>query len=374
MSTRVPRSRLLVAQCGGPTAVVNASLAGVVDAAEGTVLGVRQGIRGLVNDWTTPLLPEDTSTWRAEPAAHLESGRFRLDDRHWRAALETCRAHRADRLVLIGGNGTMYVAAQLQRLAHEAYPELRVVGVPKTVDNDLQGTDWTPGFPSAARFLALAVRDIGLDLASMANFEQVRIVETMGRNVGWLARSTALFRDDPDTAPHLIYTPEMAVPTESIVAAIDETYRRVGHALVVVSEGLVPRDTHQHLNEPLIGGVALTLARIVGSELGIAARGEVLGTLQRAASFATSSQDRRLAYELGQAAAGHVDRGDGGLMVRIEGSGTSDVRVGTIALEAVAGHERPLPAEWVATPDDPCEPFQQWLRPLIDAEPGEPSD
>lgn len=366
---------LLVAQCGGPTAVVNASLAGVIDGAHGPVggdpgrvLGVEQGLRGLVEGRTRRLTREEAAVWRDLPGAALGSGRFAMGEEHWWAALETCRIHRADRLVLIGGNGTMLAAARLQRMAVEAGADLRVVGVPKTVDNDLHGTDWSPGFPSAARFLALAVRDIGLDLVSMRDFEQVRVIETMGRNTGWLARSTALLRRDGREPPHLVYTPEMGVSDEAIIAEVATVQGRLGHAVVVASEGLEPRDTERHLREPLLGGVAPRLARRIGEELGVAARGEILGTLQRSASLAVSPVDRRIAYALGRAAAEHAAGGAGGVMVGVAPDDLGPDRVVMTVLEHIGGRERLLPGEWVGTPDDPCEPFVRWLRPLVGLE------
>ena len=207
-------SRALVVHGGGPTAVLNASLAGIIEAwtnvpGKGALFGARFGVDGLVaGDWVE-LSDADAAAVRAlrtAPGSAIGSSRVKLGDAAAARLLAELRLKRVDCLFYTGGNGSMGTASMLAQLAEREHPELRVIGVPKTVDNDLMVTDHSPGFGSAARFYALATRDIGDDNRALRS--PVTVVEAIGRNAGWVAGATALARQGPDDAPHLIYLPE----------------------------------------------------------------------------------------------------------------------------------------------------------------------
>lgn len=244
--------------------------------------------------------------------------------------------------------------------------ELSVLGVPKTVDNDLAETDHAPGFGSAARFVASMVRDSGKDLSAMRNFESVRVIETMGRNVGWLALSSTYFKRKPVEPPHLVYVPESSFGREAFLEAVHEAERNFGYVVVVVSEGLVP-PKNGHLDEPLLGGVSRDLAALIVEELGLPARGELLGMGQRSYSLAASAQDRQEAWYLGRRAVEAIHRGESGNMLTLVRtlSPRYEYEVRSVPFERVAGVERALPKEWTGRPDEIHESFQKWLGPLI---------
>jgi 6-phosphofructokinase 1 len=215
--------------------------------------------------------------------------------------------------------------------------ELAVIGIPKTVDNDLAETDHAPGFGSAARFVATAVRDVGKDLESMRNFEAVRVLETMGRNVGWLAVSGAYLKERPEDPPHLIYVPEREFVQDEFLKEVKETHEAYGYAVVVVSEGLgggAKSDSGEHLRSPLLGGVSRELAQLVGEELGLSARGELLGMVQRSCSLAVSKRDREEARLLGARAAGLMRARVSGVMLSLIGEDLSPYPANLSAQEA----------------------------------------
>ena len=363
--------RVLVGQFGGPTVVLNASLYGVLDglARPGvTVLGVRGGGQGLLAGDLTPLSGPPPTWLRTTPGAALGSGRHRP------AAEDDARLARAaaqvDAAVLIGGNGTMALA---HRLAAVSGGRLAVVGVPKTIDNDLWGTDHAPGYPSAARFVLTAVRDLATDLWAMAGFEDVRLIEVMGRNAGWLTAAASLARRHAGDLPQIVLLPEVAVDPDALCQEVADHHRRDGSVLVIVGEGVRDRTgaplglqpTDATGDTQVLGGAAAELARRLRASLGLRVRAESLGFLPRCLAAATTS-DRAEAEALGRAAAQGVLAGRGGFMV-----GWADRTRGGTAVEGavpietpltdVAGRDRPLPPELL----DLGSTFRAWLSPLV---------
>lgn len=371
--------RVAVGQAGGPTTVANASLFGFLEKAlpHCELYGVINGIEGLAEAMLVPLTNETVKRHRhvrEMPGAWLGAGRWPAREEDFEAYAESLRRRDIGGLALIGGNGTMWSCMQLERAARSIGYELAVVGIPKTVDNDLAGTDHSPGFASAARFVTTVVRDVGKDLESMRNFEAVRVLETMGRNVGWLAMSAAYLKNHREDPPHLIYAPENGFSESTFLEDVQQAYQAHGYAVAVVGEGLLDRarrEGDENVKSPLLGGVSRELAALVQENLGLSSRGELLGMAQRSYSLAVSRRDREEATLLGAEAAQLLEEGESGVMIALERRPASlyEVEVRHVPLTQVAGVERPLPEEWRATSGGTApESFVEWLRPLVGEE------
>ncbi|HMK99516.1 MAG TPA: 6-phosphofructokinase [Acidimicrobiales bacterium] len=380
---------LAVAQLGAPTAVVNRTLQGFVEeTGPCQVLGCRGGPLGLLRGDLRPLrlsAEGDPLTERSDalvltpgtaaaPGAFLGAGRHRFAEPELGAVVDGLLSAGVDGLALIGGNGTMYLADQLDRTAaRRPGQRLSVVGVPKTVDNDVAGTDHSPGFPSAARFLGQAVCALALDQRAMVSIEQVRVVETLGRDSGWLALSTLSARPVAGGAPHLVYLPERPFDEASFLDDVSSNVARHGSVLVVVAEGTSTgtgpsQFDNPVFDRPLSGGVAPGLAKLVEERLGLGCRAEVLGLLQRCATWAVSAVDRQEAYTLGAEAARRLLGGDSGVMVGLpeRGGGPPAATAPTVVpLGDVAGRTKRVPSKWVPAPEGESEEFLQWLTPLV---------
>ena len=369
------RPALAVVQCGGPTAVVNASLDAVVRAGDARfrVFGVAGGPSGLAAGALRPLRPEELPLQLPfSPGAWLGAGRHAWDPDSLRAAADALRKQDVTRLVLIGGNGTMSLAQSL------AAAELTVVGVPKTVDNDLVEVDHAPGYASAARFLRAVIPGLALDQWSMRGIEPVRIVETLGRDSGWLAAAAAT-ASGPDGAPHLVFTPEQGLAADTMVDLIAARLRESGWVFAVMAEGACPELSGQAFDvvthrKPLYGGAARRLARLVAERLGVAARGEVLGMAQRATAELASPRDREEAWQAGAKAVELLADGACGVMVGPqEPAADGGVQLAPLPLERVAGRSRLLPAEWVPKPGGVSRDFHQWLDRIVGSDVQYPS-
>lgn len=366
------RPVLAVAQCGGPTAVLNASLDGVLRAAAGKfdVLGVVGGPAGLAAGALQQLDPDALpADLPCQPGAWLGAGRHPWDQASLAAAACTLRSCMVTHLALIGGDGTMALA----RALGNADGDLAVVGVPKTVDNDLAETDHAPGFPSAARFLRLVLPGLAFDQQAMRRLEPVRIIETLGRHSGWLAAAAATAAG-PDGAPHLVFTPEQALTPESMLALIDQQLSERGWVFAVLAEGasraLSDQDfTVPNHRRPLYGGAARRLAWLVERSLGVAARGEVLGMAQRATAALVSPRDRHEARQVGTVAAHLLADGIRDVMVSLQADGS----VRSVPLERVAGRARPLPSRWIPAPEGVSADFRRWIEPLAGSDCGQPN-
>jgi 6-phosphofructokinase 1 len=377
---------LLVFQSGGPTAVVNASLAGVIAEARARgvarVLGARHGVEGLLAadlvelSWLRPAALRRLSR---TPAAALGSGRYRPSDSELERVLAALRRHAVRWLCAIGGNDTAETAHRIARAAQQAGLPLSVIGVPKTIDNDLPETDHSPGYGSVARFVAQTTRDAGLDTAAMARTDPVKFVEVQGRSAGWIAAAAALGRERPGDAPHLIYFPERPVAVEQVLEEVRAALAEYGRAVVVLSENQTEpggrvlgssgaptyRDAfgHGYSESP-----AAYLARLIARELGVRARFERPGTIARSSTAHVSPVDRAEAELVGRTAVrlaldGQTDRFV--VLVRAPGPGYR-CTTGDVPLEVVAGRQRLLPDAFIApTGRDVTAAFLDYARPLI---------
>lgn len=377
---------LLVAQSGGPTAVINNSLVGVIEEARGRreigiVIGAEQGIKGVLEEKLLDLSqesPETLQALRQTPSAALGSSRHKLKAGDLERLVAAFKKYDVGYFCYIGGNDSMDTANRVGALARSEGYDLQVIGIPKTVDNDLVETDHCPGYGSAARFVAATLRDAGLDTEAGAASTPVKIIEIMGRHAGWLTAASVLAREGrPDAAPQLVYIPERAVTVEAILADIERVVRRLGFAVVAVSEGI--HDPEGNLiaafsravdafGHKQLGGVSAYLADRVMEATGLKARFEKPDTMQRASTALISPVDAREAYEVGRVAVRAALEGHTAQMVSLVREPGPEYRVhtGLVPLEIVANRERLLPPEFMASPEEGAsEAFLAYARPLI---------
>ena len=380
---------LLVAQSGGCTAVMNASLAGVLEEAARQpsvrrVYGALHGALGLLDGETVKLDGGDTEFLRRlarVPAAALGSCRHRLQGDEVERALATLHRLHVRFFHYIGGNDSAQTSLDLARAAAHAGYELRVVGVPKTVDNDLPAMDHSPGFASAARFLAGAVIDAGRDTLAMRRTDPVKVIEVGGRNAGWLAAAASLGRRTQADPPHLVYLPERLLDLERVVADVERVLRRIGWAVVVVSEGVrtadgAPLEANRsavytdRFGHPQLGGAGRLLAGQIAARLGVRAKYDRPGSLQRLLRAYLAPVDLREARRAGRAAVRFAMRGecDGGAMAALQAERTPRYRswFTPVPVEQIANREQLLPQELLVPADAfPGAAFHAYAIPLV---------
>lgn len=374
---------VLVVHGGGPTAVINASLYGVIEEAK------RQGIKkvyaaiggseGILKERFLDLLqyPEENLRLLLEtPATAIGSSRYALEEEDYRAMAEIFKQYKIGYVLLNGGNGTMDTCGKIYEVCREA--GISVVGIPKTIDNDIAVTDHTPGYGSAARYLAATTAEVGVDVASLPI--HVCIIEAMGRNAGWITAASALARKKPSDAPHLIYLPERPFCEEEFLEDVKRLYEEKGGVVVVASEGLKNREglpivppVYQTERATYYGDVSAHLANLVIQKLGIKARSEKPGICGRASIAWQSPVDRDEAVLAGSQALKAAVKGESGVMVGFLREETEDgsykVRVRLIPISEVMLHERKLPDTYInARGNDVTEDFVRWCRPLIGPE------
>ncbi|HNJ84626.1 MAG TPA: 6-phosphofructokinase [Piscinibacter sp.] len=377
--------RILVAQGGGPTAVINQSLAGVVleaRRADAQVYGARHGVRGIVNEDLVELTNETPSNLElvaATPAAALGSTRDKPDAAYCRRIFEVLAAHEIGHFLYIGGNDSAdTVRIVAEQAAAAGYP-LRAMHVPKTIDNDLVGNDHTPGFPSAARFVAQAFAGANLDNAALPG---VYVAVVMGRNAGFLTAASALGKKFPDDGPHLIYLPERVFVLEKFLADVKATYERHGRCVIAVSEGIhdeggapiaaklakdLEHDAHGNVQLSGNGALADLLCEEIKAKLKIKrVRGDTFGYLQRSFIGCVSDVDQREAREVGEKAVQYAMWGQRDGSVSIKRTGFYSVEYELAALASVAGRTRTMEDEFIAASGtDVTDAFRLYLRPLL---------
>ena len=371
----------VLAHSGGPTAVINASLLGVVHEVQRTALtdalyGAKFGIQGILAGEFFDLSNQPEETLQAvahTSSSSLGTSRREIQPTDLDRVLDVFRAQDVRYFFYNGGNGSMGTAHQLHSAARQIGYELHVIGIPKTIDNDLFETDHTPGYGSAARFFAHAVRDIGADNRALPG--QVEFIEVLGRNVGWLVAATSLARHFPDDAPHLIYFPEERLPLEKLLVDIDSVYTRLNRCVVAVCEGQLDEngepfgaDVRSGSRGTLAMNLAHRLALLAADHLKVRARSEKPGLLGRSSHAFVSESDWTEAYACGQSAVSAALRGESGKMVTLlrESHSSYLVRTGLVDLERVAFRERPLPAQWRKPGTiGVSEAFTEYIKPLV---------
>jgi len=379
--------KILVAQGGGPTAVINQSLVGVVLEARrhkgiDLVYGARHGVRGIINEDFVDLTQETSHNLElvaGTPASALGSTRDKPDQKYCHEIFEVLKAHGIGHFFYIGGNDSSDTVRIVNDEAAKAGYPLRSIHIPKTIDNDLVCSDHTPGFPSAARFVAQAFAGANLDNAALPG---VYLAVVMGRHAGFLTAASALGKKFHDDGPHLIYLPERTFDVDKFLADVKAMYSRHGRCVIAVSEGIhdasgepiaarlakdLEHDAHGNLQLSGSGALADLLCEEIKAKLRIKrVRGDTFGYLQRSFVGCVSDVDQREAREVGEKAVQFAMWGarDGSVTIKRTGYYSADYEL--VPLEAVAGKTRVMDDEFIApSGTDITDAFRLYLRPLL---------
>ncbi len=395
MSTR---RNIIVGQSGGPTAVINSSVAGVYTAAKelgfNKIYGMLYGIQGLLDeqyvDLSTQLNTDlDVELLKRTPSAFLGSCRFKLpeisaDPDLYEKIFKILDKLEIDVFCYIGGNDSMDTIKQLSDYAALKGYTQKFMGVPKTIDNDLAITDHTPGFGSAAKYIATAVKEVIRDSLGLSyNKENITVLEIMGRNAGWLTGAAALAKTEECCGPDLIYLPEITFDMDKFVEKVRDLVKKQKNVVVAVSEGIKLADGRyvcelsgggdyvDAFGHKQLQGTAAYLAGFLSEKLGCKTRGIEFSTLQRCASHISSLTDINEAFMVGSAAVKAAAEGNTGKMITIERVSDDPYRSrpGIYDIHDIANNERVVPREWVNKDGDyVTEDFVKYAIPLIQGE------
>ena len=389
----------IVGQSGGPTAVINASVQGVVETAMRSdcitrVLGAAYGIKGVLDDKLYDMGKEDPTELallKHTPSSALGSCRYKLadpekDDTDYKRILEIFKKYDVRYFFYNGGNDSMDTCNKISKYLQKVGYECRVIGVPKTIDNDLSGTDHCPGYASAAKYIATSMAEVWLD-AHVYNTGMVTIVEIMGRHAGWLTAASEL-ASLSGCGPDLIYMPETDFDLSDFLDDVGRIYRNTGSCVVAVSEGVHLADgtfvsegkisATDGFGHAQLGGLASKLAEAAKLETGAKVRGIELSLLQRCAAHCASTTDIEEAWEAGAAAVEAAVAGMTDKMVvfkcdREEGAYTCVTALEP--LEKAANVEKKIPREWINAAGNGVEPpFLDYVLPLIQGDPDVPKE
>jgi 6-phosphofructokinase 1 len=383
----MPRGKVLVAQGGGPTAVINQSMAGVVLEARKfrnveLVYGAYHGVSGIIDEEFLDLTQETSHNIEmvaSTPSSALGSTRDKPDLRYCQEIFKVLKAHDIGYFFYIGGNDSSDTVRIVSQEARRADYPLRCIHIPKTIDNDLVGNDHTPGFPSAARFVAQAFMGANLDNAALPG---VYLGVVMGRHAGFLTAAAALGKKFPDDGPHLIYLPERTFSVDKFLTDVKTTYDKYGRCVIAASEGIhdshgtpiitqltphVERDAHGNVQLSGTGALADLLCDEIKDKLGIKrVRGDTFGYLQRSFIGCVSDVDQREAREVGEKAVQYAMWGNRDGSVAIKRTGFYSVDYQLVPLESVAGKTRVMEDEFIAASGtDVTDAFRMYLRPLL---------
>jgi len=379
-------NNMLIAQSGGPTAAINASLAGAIKRAMkytqiDNIYGAFNGIMGVLNERFVDLRPlfvseDDFAHLKRTPAMALGSCRKRLaaqPDADYEKIRDIFLRHEIRYFFYIGGNDSMDTAGKLSDYFTACGDDIKVVGIHKTIDNDLNCTDHTPGFGSAARYIATSVAEIAADAAIYFD-PSVTIVEIMGRNAGWLTAASALARREGCVAPHLICLPELPLDEDAFIENIKAIQAVHPQVVVAVSEGVKYPDGRyvaagskpDPFGHYMLSGVGQVLKDLVSERIGCKVRSVELNVLQRAAAHAQSETDIEESTRIGANAVTQAIHGATGVMATFERVSNKPylVRFGSAPLSDIANVEKTVPLEWI-NGMDVTEEMLEYLRPLI---------
>ncbi len=391
------QGNLLYAQSGGVTAVINASACAVIETARKhkvRVYAARNGIIGALREELIDTSKESTSAiaaLRHTPGGAFGSCRFKLKSieqsrPQYERLIEVLRAHDIRWFLYNGGNDSADTANKISQIGKALGHEVKVIGVPKTVDNDLAVTDCCPGFGSVAKYTAVSVLEASLDVASMAESStKVFVMEVMGRHAGWIAAAAGLAGKSADDAPHIILFPEIPFDEEVFLARVKATVDRVGWCTVVVSEGVRNKDgkflsevgTRDAFGHAQLGGVAPFLADLVKQKLGYKYHWALPDYLQRSARHIASKTDVEQAYAVGKAGVEYALAGKNAVMPVIVRTSDAPYRwkIEPAALSKVANHEKTLPKSYISRDGyGITEAARRYLEPLIRGEDAPPYD
>ncbi|MFP1678076.1 6-phosphofructokinase [Alloalcanivorax sp. C16-2] len=388
------RKNAFYAQSGGVTAVINASAAGVIEAARdnkatiGKLYAGRNGIIGALTEDLIDTSKESKSAIAAlkhTPGGAFGSCRYKLKDldssrREYERLIEVFKAHDIGYFFYNGGGDSADTCLKISQLSKTMGYPIQAIHVPKTVDNDLPITDVSPGFGSVAKYTAVSCREAALDVASMcATSTKVFVMEVMGRHAGWIAAAAGLAKEQPDDAPHVILFPEIAFDQKAFLKKVDDTVKKVGYCVIVVSEGartadgtfLADAGSTDAFGHKQLGGVAPVLAQMVKNELGYKYHWAVSDYLQRAARHIASATDVEQAYAVGRAAVEFAVAGKNAVMPTIERKKTKKYgwTIGEAPLKKVANVEKKMPRKFISKDGFGITPAgRAYLEPLIGGE------
>lgn len=389
------KKNCIVAQSGGPTVAINASLAGVVNGVKksdvfDTIYGSVNGILGILNENLLNLneqIPDDSTLNRLKhtPSMYLGSCRYKLPTLEespdtYAHIFQVFEKLNVGAFFYIGGNDSMDTALKLSKYAASIGSDVKVLGIPKTIDNDLCQTDHTPGFGSAAKYIASTMLEIAHDTFSYP-VPSVTVIEIMGRDAGWLTSATALARNEYNTAPHLIYLPETPFDLEQFLADVKSKLETHTAVIVAVSEGIRDKDGnyisattqaadgfgHSHLS-----GAGKCLENFLNSKLDIKVRSVEVNVLQRSGAHISSATDLAESFQLGNNAVKLAEEGVTGSMVCVNrlSSDPYEIEYSHADVSKIANEIRSVPREWInEAGNDLLAPMYEYLRPLIVGEP-----
>lgn len=386
----------IVGQSGGPTSVINASLAGVFSACRAhgvpTVYGMRFGVQGLLKDKLVNLTdalsaPGALDLLRHTPASYLGSCRFKLPsvgegEDIYRALFDVLRRYDIGYFFYVGGNDSMDTILKLSDYAAKIGSDIRFMGVPKTIDNDLMVTDHTPGYGSAAKYIGMTIKELVRD-STIYDLKSVTVVEIMGRNAGWLTAAAALAEDEDCEGAAMICLPEIPFDPEHFLARIAEIQKKTPSLVIAVSEGIRVADGRyvceladsnlvvDPFGHKYLGGTARYLASLIGAKLGCKTRAVELSTLQRCAAHAASMTDVSESFAVGEAAALAALAGKTGMMAALKRVSDTPYLCTTELhdIHDIANLEKTVPLSYIDAENYRLrEPFFAYARPLIESE------
>jgi 6-phosphofructokinase 1 len=367
------KENAIIGQFGGPTSVINSSLCGLIQKGLKSkkiknVLGMRYGIQGFMNDDVIDLGKEEPQViegLRQTPSIIMKQ----------------LKKHNIRYFFLIGGNGSMETIRQIEKYCKKNNYKLNGIGIPKTVDNDLCGTDHAPGFPSAARYVCLSVQQAGRLARDMQQVDKYVILQTVGRDTGWLAASAALAKKNESDAPHLIYIPERPLYKKRFIADVKECIKKYGWVSIICGEGILwedksfvaslqVQDIFSDMEFGAMGGgsAALNLHKIISQETKYRGEFQITESLSMCAIDRASKIDLQEAYDCGVKAIQLAEEGASGIMISIHRISSSpyQVELKTVSLDKVAVHIKPMDDKYINTPGNfVTDEYIEYIKPLV---------
>lgn len=386
------KDNCIVAQSGGPTVAINASLAGVIDGVKKSnkftrVYGAIHGIQGVLDnnfiDLSLMALSKFplVNTLELSPAMYLGSCRYKLpdfgvDSKPYEIIFDRFEEYQVAAFFYIGGNDSMDTVDKLSKYANKIGSDVKIVGIPKTIDNDLCHTDHTPGFGSAAKYVASTMLEIAHD-TYIYQIPSVVIVEIMGRDAGWLTAASCLARNDYSPAPHLIYLPEVDFDEDQFIEDIKNVLKTSRCVIVAVSEGIHDKDGNyisatsavaDKFGHAQLSGTGKALESLVKDRMDIKVRSIELNVLQRCAAHISSRTDINESFALGQAAVKYAAEGMTAVMSTIKRVSNDPYQwiIEPENVSLIANQAKTIPLEWITPEKNDVTPeMEAYLRPLI---------
>lgn len=390
------KKNVFVAQSGGPTVAINASLAGVLHSAiesdkYDTVYGSKYGILGILKDQLIDLTKQSQDiqdfidTLKISPAMYLGSCRYKLQDPQidpsdYEYIFKQFETYNIGAFFYIGGNDSMDTVLKLSAYGKKHGSDVRIIGIPKTIDNDLCITDHTPGYGSAAKYVASSLLEIAHD-TFIYSVKSVTIVEIMGRDAGWLTAASALARNAYNTAPHLIYFPEVAFDTEQFLLDVSSQLAQRNNVIIAVSEGIKDKDgnyisattaANDQFGHSQLSGTGKCLELLVKERLGVKVRSIELNVLQRCAAHISSLTDIEESFALGNHAVSCAEDGQTECMLTMRRISNEPYKIviETADIKGIANEAKSIPHDWINEQGNDIMPaLHEYMAPLILGEP-----